>query len=110
MMVLVSLGRCERALHLRAPEDVHHLLGRVGAGGVPLPAQDLALGGEAELGGQVVLGLGGSGVDLVLLGLAVAETGERQTSDKIPTCHFGTPLIPTSFLHSTTAMSTCSRF
>ena len=57
--------------HLRAPEDVHHLLGGVGAGGVPLPAHDLALGGEAELGGEVVLGLGGGRVHLVLLGLAV---------------------------------------
>ena len=60
-------------LHVRAPEHLHHLLRGVGAGGVPLPAEDLALGGEAQLGGQVVLGLGGGGVDLVLLGLAVTE-------------------------------------
>ena len=58
---------------MRAPEDLHHLLRGVGAGGVPLPAEDLALGGEAQLGGQVVLRLGGGGVDLVLLGLAVTE-------------------------------------
>ena len=85
---LVSLRQSAargRSLHLRAPEDVHHLLGGVGAGGVPLPAQDLALGGEAELGGEVVLGLGGGGVHLVLLGLAVAENGGTQTSDNIPT-------------------------
>ena len=85
---LVSLRQSTargRSLHLRAPEDVHHLLGGVGAGGVPLPAQDLALGGEAELGGEVVLGLGGGGVHLVLLGLAVTENGGTQTSDNIPT-------------------------
>jgi hypothetical protein len=38
-----------------------------------VPAEDLALGGQSELGGEVVLGLGGGGVDLVLLGLAVTE-------------------------------------
>ena len=75
--------RGEGALHLRAPEDVHHLLGGVGAGGVPLPAHDLALGGEAELGGQVVLGLGRRGVHLVLLGLAVAENGDRYNLDNV---------------------------
>ena len=74
----LALRRGRGALHLRAPEDVHHLLGGVGAGGVPLPAEDLALGGEAQLGGQVVLGLGRRGVHLVLLGLAVAENGDRQ--------------------------------
>ena len=62
---------------MRAPEDLHHLLRGVGAGGVPLPAEDLALGGEAQLGGQVVLGLGGGGVDLVLLGLAVTKKRRR---------------------------------
>ena len=75
---LATLRRGEDLLHVRAPEDVHHLLGGVGAGGVPLPAHDLALGGEAQLGGEVVLGLGGRGVHLVLLGLAVAENGDRQ--------------------------------
>ena len=71
-------------LHVRAPEDLHHLLRGVGAGGVPLPAEDLALGGEAQLGGQVVLGLGGGGVDLVLLGLAVTEKEKGIIHASIP--------------------------
>ena len=74
------------SLHLRAPEDVHHLLGGVGAGGVPLPAHDLALGGKAELGGQVVLGLGRRGVHLVLLGLAVAEKTETDNQTYFRQC------------------------
>jgi len=42
-----------------------------------LSADNLASGDHAELGGQVVFGLGGSGVD-VLVGLAVTEEGHDE--------------------------------
>ncbi len=55
---------------MRVPESIHHLDGSVGAGGVALPAQYLALAGHAQLGGEVVFSLGGSRVH-VLLHLAI---------------------------------------
>jgi len=71
----LSLGR--KSLDVRGPEGLHHLVGGEGAGGVTLPAHDLAPGGEAELGGEVVLGLGRSDVD-VLEFVAVARREKRQ--------------------------------
>ncbi len=60
-------------LQLGGPEGLHHLLGGVGAAGITLTADDLALGGETELSSEVVFGLGAAGVH-VLVGLAVAKT------------------------------------
>ncbi len=65
-------GRCCCCLDVGQPECLHHLIGGVGACGVTLSADNLASGDHAELSSQVVFGLGGSGVD-VLVGLTVTE-------------------------------------
>ena len=68
---LLDYRRCRR-LDVGGPESLHHLVGGVGACRVTLSADNLASGDHAELGGQVVFGLGGSGVD-VFVGLAVTK-------------------------------------
>ena len=68
---IISLSK-RNSLDVGGPESLHHLVGGEGAGGVALPADNLALGGEAELSGEVVFGLGRADVD-VLEVLAVSE-------------------------------------
>jgi len=71
-------GRCCCCcLDVGQPECLHHLIGGVGACGVTLSADNLASGDHAELSSQVVFGLGGSGVD-VLVGLTVTEEGHDE--------------------------------
>ena len=65
-------GLSRRRLEVGEPESLHHLVGSVGACRVTLSADNLASGDHAELGGQVVFGLGGSGVD-VLLDLTITK-------------------------------------
>ncbi len=65
------------SLELGVPEGGHHLGRGVGAVGEPLPADDLALGGHAQLGGQLELGLGGGGVQALLV-LLVAVTQKKR--------------------------------
>ncbi len=75
----LCLGGCGELLgnlQLGGPEGLHHLVGGVRAAGVPLAADDLALGGEAELSGEVVLGLGAAGVH-VLVGLAATANENK---------------------------------
>ena len=62
-------------LDVGGPESLLHLVGGEGAGGVAPPADDLALGGQAELSGEVVLGLGGVDIDVLQL-LAVTAKGQ----------------------------------
>ena len=71
---IISLSK-RNSLDVGGPESLHHLVGGEGAGGVALPADDLALGGQAELGGEVVLGLGGSDVHVLQL---LAVTGKQR--------------------------------
>ena len=59
-------------LEVGVPEGLHHLLGGVGAAGITLTADNLVLGGQAELSGEVVFGLSAAGVDRLVLGFAVA--------------------------------------
>ncbi len=72
---------CVGLLPLRVPQGGHHLWRGVGAVGKPLPADDLALGGHAQLGGQLELGLGGGGVQGLLV-LLVAAKRERALKKK----------------------------
>jgi len=58
-------------------QSSHHLVSGVGARVVSLPADNLVARGQAKLSSEVVFGLGGSGVDL-LLGLAVTEKAEDE--------------------------------
>lgn len=58
-------------LKVRVPQSLHHFVGGVGTSSETLTADDLVLGGKTQFSGEVVFGLGGSGVDL-FLGLAVA--------------------------------------
>ena len=53
-------------LKVGVSESLHHLSGGVGARGITLTADDLVLGSQAQLGGEVVFGLGAGGVDLFL--------------------------------------------
>ena len=75
---IISLSK-RNSLDVGGPESLHHLVGGEGAGGVALPADDLAPGGEAELGGEVVLSLGRSAVD-VLEFVAVTEMKNKTFS------------------------------
>ena len=63
------------ALQPWAGKSFHHLLSRVGAGGVPLPAHHLGLAGHPELRGEVVLSLGRGGVHSLL---ALSKQGDHQ--------------------------------
>ena len=66
-----------------APEGVHHLGGGVGARGVTSAAQELVLGGKAQLGGQLVLGLGAGRVHLLLGLLAVNVIREASINIRV---------------------------
>ena len=63
------------ALQPGAGKSLHHLLGCVGAGGVPLPADHLGLARHAKLGGKVVLSLRRGGVNRLL---AFSKQGDHQ--------------------------------
>ena len=59
-------------LEVGGSEGLDHLFCGEGAGGVSSSADNLALGDLAQLSGEVVFGLGGSGVNALVV-LAVTE-------------------------------------
>jgi len=86
----LSLGR--KNLDVGGPEGLHHLVGGEGAGGVALPADDLAPGGETELSSKVVLSLSRSDID-VLEFVAVTANKDDNESAFFFSCHFAGVLI-----------------